>query len=184
MIYRFVIGSEEAENFKLVVAADSDDTFMNLRNTILKACNYSLDQMDSFYICDDDWNKEKEITAMDMGMEESDEDIWLMDETRLENLIEDEGQKMKFVFDYMTDRYFFMKLKEAIPGQSLDEPVCELKQGTPPEEARELNDFMAPAQAAKTTDISLEAFDDEFESTGYNDDEIADYGEMDSSELY
>ena len=61
MIYKFVIVSDEAENFKLQIAIDSAATFMQLRNVILDAAGYSKDQMDSFYICDDEWNKEREV---------------------------------------------------------------------------------------------------------------------------
>ena len=41
MIYKFLVGSEEAENFKLDIAIDSSDTFMRLRNAILEAAGYS-----------------------------------------------------------------------------------------------------------------------------------------------
>ena len=40
MIYKFLIGSEEAGNFKLEIAIDSSDTFVRLRNTILDAAGY------------------------------------------------------------------------------------------------------------------------------------------------
>ena len=126
MVYKFIIGSEESENFKLEIVIDAADTFMRLRNAILDAVGYSKDQMDSFFICDEDWNNEKEITYVDMGTD-SDEDIWLMEDTPLEELIEDEGQKLKFVFDYMTDRYFYMRLKETMPGKSLVDPLCQRK---------------------------------------------------------
>ena len=33
MVYKFLVGSEEAENFKLEIMIDSEDTFMRLRNT-------------------------------------------------------------------------------------------------------------------------------------------------------
>ena len=115
MIYKFVIGSEESENFKLEIAIDAEDTFVRLRNAILEAAGYDKEQMDSFYICDDEWTKEKEVTYADMGLDDSDEDVWIMEDTRLDELIEDEGQKLKFVFDYMTERSFFMKLKVRHP---------------------------------------------------------------------
>ena len=126
MIYKFLVGSEESENFKLEIAIDSGDTFLRLRNVILDAVGYDKEQMDSFYLCNNDWQKEKEVTYMDMGSE-SDEDVWIMEDTPLDELLEDEGQKLKFVFDYMTERYFFMKLKETIPGKSLHDPLCTRK---------------------------------------------------------
>ena len=64
MIYRFNLISDEVDDFKLEIQIDSDDTFLSLRNVILDAAGYTKDQMDSFIICDEEWNKEKEVTAM------------------------------------------------------------------------------------------------------------------------
>ena len=108
MIYRFNLISDEVDDFKLEIQIDSDDTFLSLRNVILDAAGYTKDQMDSFIICDEEWNKEKEVTLTDMGAD-SDEDIWLMDETKISELIDDEGDRLMFVFDYLTNRAFFME---------------------------------------------------------------------------
>ena len=141
MIYRFAIVSDEADNFKLQIAIDSTATFMQLRNIILDSAGYSKEQMDSFYICDDEWTKEKEVTCMDMGSD-SDEDIWIMDDTQLDELLDEEGQRMKFVFDYMTERFFKVKLKEVIPGKTLHDPLCESKIGNPPVENMDITDSL------------------------------------------
>ena len=67
MIYKFRIVSDEVDNFKRVIAIDADDTFESLRNAILESVDYTKDQMDSFFICDEDWSKRTEITLADMG---------------------------------------------------------------------------------------------------------------------
>jgi len=178
MIYKFIVGSEEVENFKLEIAIDSTDTFMRLRNVILDAAGYSKDQMDSFYICDDEWNKEREVTCMDMGIDDSDEDVWIMEDTHLDELIEDEGQRLKFVFDYMTERYFYMKLKQTIPGKSLRDPLCERKEGHAPAEVVEVNDFK-PIIPAIPDAANIEELDAEFYGEDeYNEDEISDFDEL------
>ena len=165
MIYRFVIVSDEADNFKLQIAIDSTATFMQLRNIILDSAGYGKEQMDSFYICDDEWNKEKEVTCMDMGSD-SDQDIWIMDDTQLDELLEDEGQRMKFVFDYMTERFFKVKLKEVVPGKALHDPLCERKVGNPP---------IPDASNIDAIDRSEFYGDEE-----YDEDEISDFEEMDN----
>lgn len=179
MIFRFVIVSDEAENFKLQIAIDSAATFMQLRNVILDAAGYSKDQMDSFYLCDDEWNKVKEITCMDMGTD-SDEDIWIMDDTQLDELIEDEGQRLKFVFDYMTERYFKVKLKEAQPGKSLHDPLCESKVGNPPAENVDITDFITIPKLPDASNIDPIDRSEFYGDEEYNDDEISDFDEMDS----
>jgi hypothetical protein len=183
MIYKFLVGSEEAENFKLVIAIDSEDTFMRLRNAILDAAGYSKEQMNSFYICDEEWNKEKEVTYVDMGSE-SDEDIWLMDETHIDELVEDEGQKIKFVFDYMTERYFYMVLSETIPGKNLHDPLCQRKEGRPPKESVDEAEFAAGDAAAKQVDPGISELDNTFYGDeSFNEDEIEDFGEIDEDAI-
>lgn len=87
--------------------------------------------MSSFFLCSSDWEKEKEITLEDMGSDSS-EDVYLMEDTVLSDLIDDEGQRLLFTFDYMTDRSFFMEMKELIPGKTLMDPVCTLSLGKAP----------------------------------------------------
>ena len=181
MIYKFIVGSEESENFKLEIVIDSEDTFMRLRNTILDAAGYERNQMDSFYICDDEWNKEKEVTYMDMDTD-SDVDIWLMDDTRLDELIEDEGQKLKFVFDYMTERYFYMKLKEIILGKTLRDPLCQRKEGRPPRET--IEEELPKPIIPKIDESSIEELDAEFYGDdGFNEDELAEFDEIDEENM-
>ena len=80
---------------------------MDLQNAILDSVGYTKDQMTSFFICDDDWSKKTEITLVEMDTS-SEEDSYVMADTQLEELLEDEHQKLLFVFDYMTERAFFM----------------------------------------------------------------------------
>lgn len=180
MIYKFVVGSEEAENFKLVIAIDSDDTFDRLRNVILDAVGYNKEQMDSFYICDDEWNKVNEVTYMDMDLDTED-DVWIMEDTHLSELIEDEGQKLKFVFDYMTERYFYMRLKEVIPGKSLRDPLCERKEGKAPVEMIDIDAYGDKFAKIDTTidDLDAEFYGDE----SFDEEEISDLEELEEDSL-
>ncbi|MDR0430412.1 MAG: hypothetical protein LBH58_08060 [Tannerellaceae bacterium] len=131
MIFRFLILSDEIDDFVREIKIDSEATFMELHNIIIESVGYTKDQMSSFFICDDDWSKRTEITLVDMGTS-SEEDSYIMEETRLEELLEDEEQKLLYVFDYLTERAFFMDLREIIPGQTLDKPVCSRSEGMPP----------------------------------------------------
>ena len=181
MIYKFIVGSEESENFKLEILIDSEDTFLRLRNVILDAAGYNKDQLDSFIICDEDWNKEKEVTYMEMDSD-SDEDIWIMEDTTLAELIEEEGQRMKFVFDYMTDRYFYLRLKETQPGKSLHDPLCQRKEGKAPKESIDLDTAMPVIP--KVESMQIEELDaDFFGDEEFNDDELDDFDEISRDDL-
>ena len=65
MVYRFTIISDEVDNFRREIQIDSDATFLDFHNAILKSVGYPNDQMTSFFICDDNWEKETEITLED-----------------------------------------------------------------------------------------------------------------------
>ncbi|MCH4156675.1 MAG: hypothetical protein LKF31_10270 [Muribaculaceae bacterium] len=171
MVYKFRIVSDEVDNFRLEIMIDAEDTFLRLRNAILDAVGYTKDEMNSFFICDDDWCKEKEITLMDMGSD-SDQDIWLMDETHLNELIEDEGQKMSFMFDYMTERSFFMELKEVITGKTLKDPVCNIKAGEAPKQFVDIEEMNAKATKDVTTANPDYLDDDSYGDESFNDDEL------------
>lgn len=177
MIYKFRIISDEVSNFKLEISIDADDTFLSLRNAILEAVGYSKDQMDSFIICDEDWQREKEVTLTDMGSD-SDEDIWLMEDTRLSDLIEDEGQRLMFVFDYLTNRAFFMEMKELIPSKTLADPLCSRKEGRPPKQTVDMDEFDNKInKAAAATDSTYSDLDEDFYgSDDFNIDEFDEEG--------
>lgn len=150
MVYRFKLVSDEASNFMREIEVDSENTFLELRNCILESVGYSKDELDSFFMCNDDWEMEEEITLEDMGNTSSDRDMWLMDSTPISELVEDEGQKLVFQFDYMTERGFFMELKEIIPGRNLVEPVCTMKRGKAPQQFKEIDDFENRTAAVKS----------------------------------
>lgn len=171
MVFRFKLVSDEVSNFNREIEIDSESTFLQLRNAILESVGYSKDELDSFFLCDDDWQKEEEITLEDMGSS-SDQDIWLMDTTPLNEMIDDEGQKLIFVFDYLTERSFFMEMKEAIPGRNLKEPICTIKQGKAPQQFVDIEEIEKKIDAKIEKDLDL-GLDEFYGDSQFNDDEIS-----------
>lgn len=179
MVYRFKLVSDEVSNFSREIEIDSDSTFLQLRNAILDSVDYSKDDIDSFFLCDDEWERREEITLVEMDSS-SDYDIWLMEDTPIDELVEDEGQKMVFVFDYLTERSFFMELKEIIPGRSLSEPVCTLKKGKAPMQKVDMDEFDKKIDEAAMKQAA-DVLDEDFYTDGtdgYNPEDIADYDEF------
>ena len=142
MIYRFTIISDEVDDFVREIQIDPEATFFDLHEAILKAANYTNDQMTSFFICDDDWEKEKEITLEEMD-NNPEMDSWIMKETRLNELIEDEKQKLLYVFDYMTERWFFIELSEIITGKEIKGAKCTKKSGEAPKQTVDFEEMAA-----------------------------------------
>lgn len=173
MIFTFRLVSDEVDKFKREYKIDADASFLDLRDIICESVGYDKNQMSSFFLCDEGWEKQKEITLEDMGLDSS-EDAYLMEECSLRDFIEDDGQRLMFVFDYLTDRAFFLEMKESLPGKNLMEPVCTVSMGTPPPQTVDLMDFdnkldaKAAAQAAAT---EAEIDEDFYGSDQYNPDE-------------
>lgn len=167
MVYRFIIISDEADDFIREIKIDSEDTFFKLHEAILSATDYQNDQLTSFFICDDDWEKEKEVTLEDMG-NSSEEDSWVMKDTIISDLIEDEKQKLLYVFDPLADRVFFIELAEIITGKNLEKAVCSRKEGNPPTQTIDFEEVVATNTSIDLDDsfygdqdFDLEDFDPE-----------------------
>ena len=142
MIYKFRIVSDEVDNFKREICIDSDASFLELHDAILDSVGFSKDQMTSFFICDDDWEKEKEITLEEMD-DNPEMDSWVMKDTTLSELIEDEKQKLLYVFDYMTERCFFIELSEIITGKDMQGAKCTKKSGEAPKQIMDFEEMTA-----------------------------------------
>lgn len=174
MIFNFRIVSDEVDNFKREIKVDATATFLDLKNAICDSVGYDKNQMSSFFLCDRNWEKEKEITFEDMGSD-ADQDVWLMDESVLGDFIDDEGQKLLYVFDYMTDRAFFIEMTEIITGKTLKDPLCTLSLGQAPAETVDLDEFDAKidSKVAAAAAVGLDDLDADFYgSDSYDPDEF------------
>lgn len=170
MVYKFTLLSDENDDFLRVIKIDSEATFFDLHEAILNSVNYTKDLLTSFFICSDDWEREQEITLMEMDTD-SEYDNLVMDDTVLEDQISDEKQKLQYVFDMISDRAFFIELTEIITGKNLEKAVCSEKEGDAPEQM--LVDDNQPIAAKALLDDSFygdEDFNiDELDEEGFGD---------------
>ena len=167
MVYRFTIISDEVDNFLREIQIDPDATFLDFHKAIIKAVNFKEGELASFFVCDDEWNKDIEVTLEEMDTD-ADTDSYIMSNTRIGKLVdEDTYQKLIYVFDYMTDRCFFIKLMEVITGKELNEPICTKSRGEAPAQAMDFNEM-----EKKLTSGSDDLGEDFYGDQGYNSDEI------------
>ncbi|OJV35900.1 MAG: hypothetical protein BGO29_07335 [Bacteroidales bacterium 36-12] len=170
MIYKFTLLSDEADNFLRIINIDSEAFFLDLHNIILDSVNFEKNLLTTFFICSDDWEKGQEITLieMDSGYEF---DNLVMEDTKLEDLISDEKQKLMFIFDMMDERAFFMELSEIIPGKRLSQPECVVSKGDPPSQSITEEEILAGTRLnLDETFYGDEDFDiDELDEEGYGD---------------
>lgn len=173
MLYRIKFISDEVDGFVREVKIDSDSTFLDLNKIVLKSCGYPDDQMTSFYICDDEWERKEQITREDVAEPgHEDEDLFVMADTPLNEFIEDDGQRMEFVFDPFSERVFYLEVKEIIPGEHLAEPIVSRSLGEAPQQLEEF-DTDPLAGLGKTSSIFTEEESGEFYGDGdFNNDEF------------
>lgn len=178
MLYRIKMVSDEVEGFLREYKIESEATFLDLSKIILSSCGYEDDQLTSFYLCNREWERHEQVTREDMGMGDDLDDVYIMDRTRLSELIEDEGQRLQYVFDTFNDRCFYLEVKEIITGERLSEPIVIRSKGEAPEEViLDDADELTPTAKGKKGAAAGEA-DDLYDESAYigggafNDDEL------------
>lgn len=173
MVYRFTFVSDEADDFVRIIDMKSDATFLDLHKAILESVQYNEEQMTSFFICNDNWEKEQEVTLIEMDST-SEYDNLVMESTALEELLYDEKQKMLYVFDIMFERAFFGELTEIISKKNISDPICVKSEGTIPEQMKNADDLNALSKGI----ILDESF---YGDAEFNLDELAEDGYSDMS---
>ena len=108
------------------------------------------------------------------------EDTWVMDKTRLSELLEDEGQRLQYMFDSINERALYMELEEIRSGHQ-EKALCIESIGEAPVQHVE-EDFDKTIQAILKGEQSggldmdsdfygdSEYDQDEFDMQGFNDD--------------
>jgi hypothetical protein len=167
MIYTLTFSSEEAEGFRRVFEADSDATFLELHQALLKSVGYPDDQMTSFFMCNERWEKEQEVTLVEMDGQ-FEYDNMVMEKTALSDLIEEKGQRLIYVFDPMFERYFFGKVTDMHSG-SMQGVECVEKKGKAPKQLHTEDPFAANIKDGKQ-DLGID--EDFYGDSEYNEGDI------------
>jgi len=132
MILLFRIISDEDPDFYRDLVAEGTDTFLDFHNTLQKELNYDPTQLASFFITNKQWEKEHEITLIDM-MQEPGVTSYTMEQVTLEEHLSELNQRMIYLFDFFSDRAFFIELIEMSDEVSPREtPFIGHRQGDPP----------------------------------------------------
>lgn len=132
MIYLFRIISDENPDFLRDLVAGGSDTFLDFHNMLQKELGYDPTQLASFFITNQRWEKEQEITLIDM-MQEPGVRTYTMEQVTLEEHISELNQRMLYLFDFFSERAFFIELIEMEDEVSpRPTPFIGHRQGDPP----------------------------------------------------
>lgn len=173
MLYTITVVSPEVEDFIAELQIESDATFMDLHELVRSTCQWGTGKPSTFYLCDHRWRRDRAIP------EKSFEDD-TMDEVELGDLLDDEGQRLLYLFDPEEDRALLLEVTRIAYGKHISAPLCRRSHGTPPAlviekeapQALTNDELLAQLNAVAMADEE----DDDIEPT---DDELFDIEEID-----
>lgn len=181
MVFHFVVLSDEVDDFRREIDIDAEATFKELNDILLKTCGYKSDMMTSFFLCDEDWERTQEVTAVDMNDDPRKEPAPTMEHTHLSDIISEEQARQKahliFVFDTLCERYLFMQLKEVKDHEHLMQPAVTLEKGKAPKQEGDIDSMFKDLDTSdmygeddfNEDELDLDGYQDleDIESSGY-----------------
>lgn len=161
--FRVLIDTLEEENAFRDIVVDSSATFEVFNKAIVQAFKFKGDQIASFYLSNDDWDKGQEIGLMDMTAESA--DFLEMSDTLIREKVETINQKLLYVYDFLSMWCFFIELVEINDlSHAKAYPLVELEFGTPPlEESKQLI-IDTSLDGDEDEESDYDEFEDEFNS--------------------
>ncbi len=137
MIYRFraILDHESKEDIFRDIEIRKTDTLEDLFNVLTQSFGFDGSEMASFYVSNDEWHQGQEIVLFDMG---ENDDIRLMNETIIEDVVDENQTKLIFVYDFLNMWTFLVELGEIVEeAQGTDYPNLMFVCGQVPSEAPE-----------------------------------------------
>lgn len=175
MTYRFILFSEEEEEFVMEIIAPSSTTFFDLHSLIQESCDYKDNGNHLFLVCDDEWKVQEKVYLYDDKTIGFDEDIFLMKNTILEDFIEEAGQHVAYIYDILRKSKFLIELVENMFGENVENPYVRRKKGLPPSQFSDEENFVV----LESSSPSIKTDDAPFETEEYNSDDFEE-GELDT----
>jgi len=138
MTYTFRFILPEEKEFMADIAVPSSYSFFDLHHTVQEFFKYDKGQMASFIITDDQWNKLQEIAMVDFEKEDGESP---MKAFKLSDLFKKKGQRMLYVFDFFSERAFFVQLLDIQEDKTISKGSLLKLEGKIPDQIKIDLDF-------------------------------------------
>lgn len=183
-LYKFKLTFEEYEDISRVIEIKSSQTFLEFHKAILDSIGFDQKQMASFYMSNDTWKKEQEITLEDMSDDNDDNSIPIptMKDSRLSMFVNDPHQKIVYVYDFLEMWTMHLELVgiEMKEKAGVKYPLCSKSVGLAPKQYDKVQRFglvddnefdeITKNYLDKSDEIPGEISDDEADEFGLFDD--------------
>jgi hypothetical protein len=183
-LYKFKLTFEEYEDISRVIEIKSSQTFFEFHKAILDSVGFDQKQMASFYMSNDTWKKEQEITLEDMSDDRDENSIPIptMKDSRLSMFVNDPHQKIVYVYDFIEMWTMHLELVaiEMKEKSGIKYPLCSKSVGLAPKQYDKVQRFglvdenefdeITKNYLDKSDEIPGEISDDEADEFGLYDD--------------
>lgn len=131
MVFEFVVKCKDNENnFSLNILIDENQSFLDFHNAIQLYSSFESAQITSFFISDDEWNKNEEITLLEMNS-----NIQTMENSKISDFLQKKGDKAIYLFDFFSDRFFKIELVNILNKTNKKNlPTCTQVKGNTPKQ--------------------------------------------------
>ncbi|HLO92658.1 MAG: IS1096 element passenger TnpR family protein [Chloroflexota bacterium] len=141
-LYRFRLLSDEQEDFLRDYDIFASQTFFDLHKLIVETVELKGNELASFFICDRNWRKKKEITLIDMQPTDEDQHFddddddgksartnkiptMEMAKVKIKEVIDDPHQRLLYEYDFLNPKTFFIELTKIINADNIEGyPKC------------------------------------------------------------
>lgn len=150
-VYKFRLLFDDVDDFVRDYEVLAKQTFKDFHDCIIASIKgLNPDELASFHICDRRWNKQREITLVDMSSdgelldenednnEEEDrikvEPMIIMEDAILSDYMDDPHQRIIYEYNFLNMKTFYIELLKLFPAVSGKKyPVCSLSTGELPQ---------------------------------------------------
>ena len=169
--FRVLLDSSDKEEVFHDILLSDQDNFESFYNAIIGAYGFQGDQMASFYVSNENWDKGEEISLLDLSEEEITNDLMIMKDVKLNEYISDENQKFILVYDFLKMWIFLIELV-GFEKETPKTPTLLLSVGENPKEdskgiSEELQITTDPLDENQEDEYGFDDFED-----GISDDDI------------
>lgn len=132
-IYKFRMLSDENENFIRDIEIQATQTFSDFHDTISDCVRLNGNELASFHICDQKWQKLEEITLLDMGDDLKEENkaenvVSIMKDAIIRDHISEPNQRLLYEYDFLNMKTFFIELLSVFKQkEEANYPRCTFK---------------------------------------------------------
>ncbi len=169
--FRVLLDSSEKEEIFHDILLSDEESFESFFNAIISAFAFQGNQMASFYVSNDNWDKGEEISLVDLSEGEMTSDLVIMKDVKLNEYISDENQKFILVYDFLSMWIFLIELV-GIVKEAPETPKLILSVGeNPKEDSKEISEELQittdPMDDSEPDEFGFDDFED-----GYSSDDI------------